>query len=226
MNGWIRPALLVAGKDLAVERWTKDLLTGVGLFSLLVVVVASFSFPTSGPQREGAAAGILWLAFLFAGLLGMGRSAALEREDACIEGLLSSPAPCESIFIGKLLSNLAFTIAAEAVMVPIAAVMLHLSPGSGTPLLALVVVLGTLALVTVGTLLAAMAASTRTREGVLPILAVPLVVPAMIAAVQSTEAALRGGSIAASKLWLLLLSAYSAVFILIAIATFPYVLEE
>lgn len=222
----MRPALLIAAKDLRVELRTKDILPAVGLFALLVVTVASFAFPTSGPGREGVAAGMLWMAFLFAGLLGMGRSFALESEEACISGLVASPAPSESIFIGKLLSNLAFTLAAEAAILPVFLVLLQLNPGAGLPLLLVASVAGTFGIVVVGTLLSAMAVNTRTREAILPILAIPISVPALIASVQATQAALEGKSIAAAAPWLFLLVGYGAMFLLVALATFPYVLEE
>lgn len=186
------PALQIASKDLKVEMRAKHVLPAVGLFALLVVTVASFSFPTSGPGREGVAAGMLWMAFLFASLLGMGRSFALEQEEACIEGLVASPAPSESIFLGKLLSNLAFTGLAEIGILPIFLVLLQLNPGKGIVLLIASTVLGTFAVVTIGTLLSAMAVNTRTREAILPVLAVPLAVPALIASVQSTQGALGG----------------------------------
>lgn len=226
MSGWLRPALLVAGKDLRVEMRTKNVVTAVGLFALLVVVVASFAFPTSGEGREGVAAGMLWMAFLFASLLGMGRSFAQEREEGCIEGLVASPVPREAIFLGKLLSNLAFTGAAEIAILPIFLVLLQLAPGGGLPLLILAVALGTLALVTVGTLFAGMAVQTHAREAILPLIAIPITVPAMIASVQATSAALKGKPVGAAGTWLLLLVAYEAIFLLVALATFPYVLEE
>ena len=84
----LRPALLIAGKDLRLELRTKDIVTAVGLFALLVVVTASFAFPTYGAGREGVAAGVLWMAFLFAGLLGLGRSFAIEKEEGCIDALM------------------------------------------------------------------------------------------------------------------------------------------
>lgn len=220
------PAMIIARKDLRVEMRTKDILSSVGLFALLIVVAASFAFPTSGPGRRGVAAGVLWLAFLFSALLGLGRSFALEKEEANMEGLMSSPAPRESIFLGKLLSNLFFTGLVEAVILPIFLVLLQLQPGKGIYLLVATAILGTLGLVTIGSLFAAMAVNTRTREAILPVLVIPIAVPLIIASVKATEAAFEGKSIASSAGWLYLLIAYSAVFLMVAFATFPYVLEE
>jgi heme exporter protein B len=227
VTGWLRPALLIAAKDVRLELRTRDVLTAVGLFALLVVVVGSFAFPALGPGREGVAAGMLWMALLFAVLLGIGRALALEKEDACIEGLMAAPIPRESIFLGKLLSTLAFVGVAELGILPAFLVLLQLTPGSGgLGLLVLVTVLGTVGLATVGTLFAGIAVNTRTREAILPLLVVPIAVPVMIAAVKATETALGGTEAGAAAPWLLLLLGYSALFLMVSLAVFPFVLEE
>jgi heme exporter protein B len=223
---WLTPALTIAGKDLRLELRTRDVVASVGLFVLLVVVTASFAFPTEGEGREGVAAGVLWMAFTFAALLGMSRSMAIEKEDACLEGLLTSPAPRESIFLGKLFANLGFTFAVELVILPVFIVLLRLSPSGGVPLLVLGTFLGTLGLVTVGTLFSAMAVNTRGREAILPLLVMPVSVPVMIAAVKVSEAAFVGAWSGSTNAWLLLMLAYDALFLLVALATFPFVMEE
>jgi len=222
----LSPAFAIAGKDLRLELKTRDVVASVGLFVLLVVVTASFSFPTGGEGREGVAAGVLWMAFLFAALLGMGRSMAIEKEDACLEGLLVSPAPREAVFLGKLLANLGFTFLVELVILPVFIVLLQLRPGSGTWLVVLGAFLGTLGLVTIGTLFAAMAVNTRGREAILPLLVMPVSVPAMVAAVKVSEAGFSGGMADGTLSWLLLLFGYDALFLLVALVTFQYVTEE
>jgi len=222
----LAPAVLIARKDLKVEARTKDVLTSVGLFGLLVVVAASFSFPTTGEGRQGVAAGMLWMAFLFAALLGLGRSFALEKEEGCMEGLMASPAPRESIFLGKLFANLIFTGLAEIAIIPISIMLLQLEPGTGVWLLLGVTALGTLGLLTVGSLFAAMAVNTRTREAILPILVIPVAIPLLIASVKATEVALLGKGIGDAMQWILLLAFYTGTFLFVALFTFPYVLEE
>jgi heme exporter protein B len=223
---WLTPALTIAGKDLRLELKTRDVVASVGLFALLVVVTASFSFPTTGEGREGVAAGMLWIAFLFAALLGMGRSMAIEKEDGCLEGLLVSPAPREAVFLGKLFANLGFTFVVELVILPVFIVLLQLRPAGGTLLLVLGAFLGTLGIVTVGTLFAAMAVNTRGREAILPLLVMPVSVPVMVAAVKVSEAGFAGTWSASTTSWLLLMLGYDALFLLIALVTFQYVTEE
>jgi heme exporter protein B len=223
---WLTPALTIAGKDLRLELKTRDVVASVGLFVLLVVVTASFAFPTTGDGREGVAAGVLWMAFLFAALLGMGRSMALEKEDGCFDGLLTSPAPRESIFLGKLFANLGFTFAVEFVILPVFIVLLRLNPAGGVPLLVLGTILGTIGIVIVGTLFSAMAVNTRGREAILPLLVMPVSVPVLIASVKVSEAAFTGSWSSGTTSWLLLMLGYDALFLLVALATFHSLTEE
>jgi heme exporter protein B len=224
--GVLRGARLLALKDLRIELRTRDVLSSVGLFALLIVVVASFSFPATGEHRELVAAGLLWMAFLFAMLLGIGRSVAIEHEDACIDGLVTSPVPRESIYLGKVLSNLAFVGTAQLVILPLAIALLQLTPGRGVWLLLLTVTLGTVALVALATLLSTIAVNTRTREAILPVLVVPVAIPVLLAAIQATATALAGGRVADATSWLLLLVAAAALFLLLGLSTFRHLLEE
>jgi heme exporter protein B len=221
----LAPAWLIARKDLRLELRTRDIVTSVGLFALLVVVAASFAFPTWGRGREGVAAGVLWIAFLFAGLLGIGRSFAIEKEESCIDGLLLSPAGPEAIFLGKLLATLVFTLGVELVTLPVFVVLLQLSPGAGIAVLILAALLGTFGLATVGTLFAAMAVNTKTREVILPLLVLPIAVPLLIASVEATAAALGGRSLGSAQPWLLVMAAYDALFLMVGLSTFRHVTE-
>lgn len=222
----LRQAARLARKDLRLELRTRDVVTGVGLYALLVVVVASFAFPTGGEHGDTIAAGLLWFAFLFAILLGVGRSLALEHDDACIDALVASPLRRESIYLGKVLSNLAFVGATQLVVLPIAVVLLGLAPGRGLVLLLATVVTATLALVAVATLLSAIAVNTRTREAILPVLVVPVAIPVLIAAVGATETALGGGLVADAGPWLALLAAAAVLSLSVGLLTFRHLLEE
>ena len=222
----LRHAGHIAAKDLRIELRTRDILTAVGLFALLIVVIASFSFPTAGDNQEHIAAGLLWMAFLFAALLGIGRSLAMEHEHACMDALVTSPVPRESIYLGKVLSNLAFVGVVQLLLLPLSVVLLQLEPGRGIGLLLLTVVLATVALVAITTLLSTMATHTRAREAVLPVLVIPVAVPVLIAAVQATRIALTGEMVGAALPWLLLLTAAAALFLLLGLSTFHHVLEE
>jgi heme exporter protein B len=220
---WLGSASAIVGKDIRLELRTRDVVSSVGLFGLLVVVIASFALPLGGPARSGMAAGVLWMAFLFAALLGLGRSMAIEKEDGCLVGLLVSPAPREGIFLGKLASNWVFTTGVELLIVPLFVVMLQLHVGS-PPLLIASIGLGTVGILTIGTLFAAISVGTRGREAILPLLVLPVSVPVVIAAVATTRSALSADA-SVPYAWLLLMIGVDALFLLAALATFPYVTE-
>jgi heme exporter protein B len=151
---------------------------------------------------------------------------AIEKEDACLEGLLVSPAPREAVFLGKLFSNLGFTYAVELVILPVFVVLLDLHPGAGTAIVVLAAFLGTLGIATVGTLFAVMAVNTRGREAILPLLVMPVSVPIMVAAVKVTEAGFLGTWTSGTTSWALLMVGYDALFLLVALATFQHLTEE
>ncbi len=232
-----RAAMIIAGKDLRLELRSRDVLSSAGLFAIAVLVTASFTLPMNGAAREGAATGVLWISLLFAVLLGVGRSMAREQEDRAIEGLLLSPAPRESVFLGKLGANLAMVFAIEAFVVPMFVVLVGLSPtrpGASPGVLLAAVLLATTGLVTVSTLLSAIAVGSRLGESVLPLIVMPIVIPLMIAAVEVSRRGLgtapgtapaSSGSVDAVQ-WLVLLLGFDALVLLVALATFAFVVEE
>jgi heme exporter protein B len=190
----LRCAGRIAAKDLRIELRTRDVVTAMGMFALLIIVVASFSFPMSRRAPRAVAAGLLWMAFLFAILLGIGRSTAMEHEDDCHRCSGHEPGPRESIYLGKVLANLAFVGVTQLFLLPdrgrAAAARTRRQPAAaaahGRPR-------HDLALVAVTTLFSAMAINTRPREAILPILVIPVAIPVLIAAVRATEIALSGG---------------------------------
>jgi heme exporter protein B len=225
----MRAAWLIAVKDMRVELRSRDALGSAALFAITVLITASFtSAPGGGSQ--GLATGILWISLLFAVLLGVGRSMTRESQDRAMEGLLLSPAPRESIFVGKLISGLAMMAVIEAFVVPMFLV-LATGESAGTldvPALVGVVVLATIGLVVIATLFSGIAVGSRMGESLLPLIVMPVAVPLMIAAVETTRRALggdAGGSVDMFQ-WFALLAGFDAVVGLAAIATFSFVVED
>jgi heme exporter protein A len=225
----MRAAWLIAVKDMRVELRSRDALGSAALFAITVLITASFtSAPGGGSQ--GLATGILWISLLFAVLLGVGRSMTRESQDRAMEGLLLSPAPRESVFLGKLISGLAMMAVIEAFVVPMFLVLATgESAGSlDVPALVGVVVLSTLGLVVIATLFSGIAVGSRMGESLLPLIVMPVAVPLMIAAVETTRRALggdAGGSVDMFQ-WFALLAGFDAVVGLAAIATFSFVVED
>jgi heme exporter protein B len=213
-------------KDVTVELRARERVNAMLFFAALVLFIFNFAL---GPDREKlqeVAAGLLWLAFLFTGMLGLGRSFQAERENECYEELLLTPGDRESIFFGKLAGNVLFMVIAQACILPLFGILYNLDIWSHLPSLFLVAILGTVGFSAIGTLLAAMTAHLRAREVMLPLLLFPLTVPVILAAVRSTDAILAGSALANVSHWLMLLVSFDAIFLVVCPWLFEFVLEE
>jgi heme exporter protein B len=209
-------------KDIRCELRSKQTWTGMALFALLVLVIFNFAFDLRVDNKAAVAPGALWVSFIFASLLGLGRTIAAEREHGSLDRLLLCPVDRKAIYLAKLLGNLLFIAVVEIVALPIFAALFDLPLFVGA--LLPIVLLGTLGIATIGTLFSAMAAATRARELLLPILVFPLIVPIVIAAVRLTET-LMAPSVNEPP-WLGLIIAFDVIFLSISMLTFQYVIEE
>jgi heme exporter protein B len=215
----------VAWKDLVVERRSKETLNALVFFSLLLLFIFQFAL---GPDRERLAAvlpGVLWLGFILSGLLGLGRTFLVERDNDCWEGLLLAPGDKSAVYLGKLAGNLAVMFFVEALVLVLFVLFFNVDLGRALPGLLVVIVLGTLGLAAVGTLFAAMTAQARARELLLPVLLIPVQVPVLLAAVKTTEALLLGEPLGAVAHWIKLLIAADVIYLTAGILTFDFVLE-
>lgn len=215
----------VAWKDLTAERRTKAGFNAVAFLGILILLLFGFAL---GPDTEAlrqAAAGALWLAILFSGVLAFNRSYQLELESGALEALLLYPAPRWTIFAGKLLANLAFVVLVEVVVVPVAMILFHVALPSGWPAQIAVLALGTLGFVALGTFYAAMASRSRAREVLLPLLLFPMLVPVLLAATEASTALLAGDPMRDSGAWIRLLTAFDILFVVAPVVAFEYVIE-
>lgn len=220
-----RRALVVAWKDLLVERRSKETLNALLFFSLLLLFVFQFAL---GPDRERLAAvlpGVLWLGFILSALLALGRTFLLEREHDCWEGLLLAPGDKSAIYLGKLGANLTLMAIVETLVLVLFVIFFDIDLVRAFPGLALVVALGTIGLGAVGTLFAAMTAHLRAREVLFPVLLLPVQIPVLLATVKATEALLLGEGLGAVAHWVKLLVAADVVYVVVALLTFDVLLE-
>jgi heme exporter protein B len=222
--GFLRKVLAIIHKDIAAELRTKEMFSSMFVFALLVLVIFNFAFELRVANVQQVAPGVLWVAFTFAGMLGLNRSFILEKDKGCLEGLLLAPVDRSAIYFGKMLGNLIFMSVVEAIVLPIFWVLFN--PPLFSPALILVIVLGTLGFAGVGTLFSAIAVHTRAREVMLPILLFPIVVPLMIAAVKATGGLLDGQPLSEMHNWLNLLVGFDVIFLTVSYMTFDYVVEE
>ena len=220
-----RRALVVAWKDLLVERRSKETANALLFFSLLLLFVFQFAL---GPDRErlaGALPGVLWLGFILSALLALGRTFLLEREHDCWEGLLLAPGDKSAIYLGKLAANLTLMAVVETLVLGLFVIFFDIDLVRAFPGLPLVVALGTIGLGAVGTLFAAMTAHVRAREVLFPVLLLPVQIPVLLATVKATEALLLGEPLGAVAHWVKLLVAADIVYVVIGLLTFDVVLE-
>jgi heme exporter protein B len=223
--------LAIVQKDIRSELRTKEMVASMFVFSVLVLLIFNFTLSLDGQTTLELAPGILWVAFIFAGSLGLNRSFASERENRSIHGLMLAPVDRSALYFGKLASNVLFMLVAEAFLLPLFMVFFNLNllaelePTAFLTFL-LVVVLGTLGYAAVGTTLAAIAANTTMREVLLPVLLFPVAVPMVIGAAESTRLILQPDLFTSPWSWIRLLAVFSLVFVVVSWLTFEYVLEE
>jgi heme exporter protein B len=169
---------------------------------------------------------VIWLTVLFSGVLSFNRSYEQELENGALDALLLYPGDRRSIFLGKLLANLVFVLGVELILVPTAAILYNLPLGRVVLPLALIVSLGTLGFVTLGTFYAAMASRLRAREVLLPLLLFPMLIPLLLGAVQATKAALTGNLLGNLDEWVQLLVVFDVIFLTVSILAFEHVIGE
>ena len=222
---YLRKVLAIVAKDVAAELRTREMLSSMFVFGLLVILIFNFTFELRAEDQATLAPGVLWVAICFAGMLGLSRSFIIEKDRGSIEGLLLAPIERSAIFLGKMLGNVLFMGLFELLILPIFVLLFNLAAGD-LPLLLGVVVLGTLGFGGVGTLFSAMAVHTRAREVLLPILLFPVVVPVILAAVKLTAAIFDRLPLAEVQNWLSLLIAFDVIFLVLSFLLFDYVIEE
>ena len=222
---YARRAWIVLWKDLLVERRSKEQLNALLFFCLLLLFIFQFALGPDREQRAAVLPGLLWLGFVLAGLLGLGRSFLAERENDCWEGLRLSPGDKSAIYLGKLAGNCVLMTAVEIILVVLFGVFYDVDLWTPAAPLALVLALGTVGLAAVGTLFAAMTTHVRARELLFPVLLLPVQVPVLLATVSATQALLLGQPLADAAHWLKLLAGADLVYVTVGLLTFEFVLE-
>lgn len=210
--------------DTLAELRTRETPVAMVVFALLVLLIFSFAFDLRPGTPPDVLSGVLWSAILFSGMLGLGRGFATERERGTLDGLLLAPVDRSAIYLARLADNLLLMFIMEAVTLPATAFFFNIPVWR--PALLLTVFLGTLAFAIVGTLFAVIAASSRARDVLLPVLLLPVSVPIVIASVEQTAAVLSGPTLLAAFPWTRLTIGYAVLFFIMSMLLFEHVLEE
>jgi len=214
----------VIWKDLIAELRSKELVSGMLVFSLLVIFIFNFSLELSPSTRASVTAGVLWVTIIFAGTIGLNRSMAVEKDRGCLDGLLLAPVDRTAIYFGKSIANWIFMLIVAAIILPVYSILYNhnvISIG-----LIFVILLGSEGYVAIGTLLSSMAVQARTRDILLPILLFPVVIPILIASVKASNGFLTGVPFNELTNWIYLLAAYDVIFTSVAFMVFDAVVEE
>jgi heme exporter protein B len=226
LAGFLRAMGAVVWKDLSAELRSRELISAMLVFALLVILIFNFALDLDPATRREATitAGVLWVIFVFAGTLGLNRSMAVEKDRGCMDGLLLAPVDRSAIYFGKAIGNLVFMLMVEIIVLPIYSVLYNVNLFN--PGLLLVVLLGSIGYVAVGTLLSAMAVQARTRDILLPILLFPVMIPLLLAVVRASYAFLQGLGSSEILPWLKILVATDLIYIAVAFMVFDFVVEE
>lgn len=218
-----RKVWAIVHKDLVMETRSPETLGSMVIFTFVIILIFGLAFELRVEEVTQVAPGMLWVAFAFAGTLGLSRSFGLERDQGCLDGLLLCPTDRSVIFLGKMLSSLLFVSGIEAIALPIFLVLFNLP---FEPLLLGITLAGTVGHVGVGTLLSAMTVRARSRELLLPLLLFPVLIPVLVASVRLMAGVFDSEPWSSMGLWLRLLVVYDIVVLTTSCLTFDHAMQE
>lgn len=220
-------AIAILNKDLRSEFRTKEVFNSSAVFALLVIVIFSMAFEPTSQQARELSGGLLWVAFTFSAMLALSRTFAREVPNDCLLGLQMAPISPAAIYVGKLLSNLAFLSLLELLLLPLFAILYNLRLWDQALDLVGIVLLGSWGLAAVGTTFAGIATSVRLRELMLPVLLFPIEIPLILSLVEATTAVLQGTDpIVPPRIWLRICFGFNVIFTILSLYLFEYILEE
>jgi heme exporter protein B len=221
-----RAALAILRKDLRAELRAREAVPAMALFAVSAFVLFHFGLGRDRLSAE-VAAGVLWVTLLLAAVLGVNRLFVAEREQGGMEAMLLAPIERTAIFAAKAAALLVYLLALEALAVPAFGLLLVGRDLLGAlPALAALLAVADLGLATVGALVGALAAETRAREVIGPLLLLPLTVPLAIAGASATAPLLAPAGAVDLGRWLGLMALYASVFMLLSLALFDFLIED
>ena len=216
----------IVWKDLISEIRSRENVSSMFFFALIIILIFSLSLSMDQEMVKEMIPGILWIAFSFTGIIGLGKSFLVETQNDCMENLLMAPIPKGAVYLGKLLGNFLFMLVVEIIILPLFVIFFNLDIFGQIPMIMLICFLGTLGLAAMGTLLSAMTVQIKAREVMFPLMLLPLVVPVIIGAVEATKGALNGDPLQLYQQWIQLLAVFDLVFLIVSYWLFEFILED
>jgi heme exporter protein B len=220
-----RQVLVIMAKDLRAELRTKEAINASLSFALVVLLLFSFAFDPSEETTREISGGLLWIVFAFAGTLLLNRSFARELGNDCLDALISAPIPGSALFLGKALANYVLVLAVELIALPLFGVFYNVRWTSQFWQLMMVIALATWGMTVTGTIFSALTVNIRLREVMLPILNFPILIPALLGAMQLTSSLVAGNPItAANDSWLKMLIGFDVMYTAVSVVLVETVL--
>ena len=215
---FVRSVLVVMLKDLRAEIRTKEAINASFAFALVILVLFSFAFDPEADTTKALSGGLLWIVFAFAGTLILNRSFARELPNDCLDALVAAPISGAALFLGKALANYVLVLAMEAISLPVFGVFYNVHWTSQLGELCLVLALGTWGLTVIGTFFSALTVNIRLREVMLPMLTYPILVPALMAAMQLSMELISGNAIGPeTERWLKMLIGFDVAYTAVSV---------
>jgi heme exporter protein B len=224
VNRALRQIALLAAKDLRIEMRSRQTIGLVVVLGVLIIVVLGLGLAAQEQAAGVSAAAVLWVSYIFGGVLCFEKTMAVERHDGAIEGLLLAPVDRGVIYFAKLLSNIAFMFALAIVVTPVAIVLFGFDLSAAPGAFALVMAVSMIGFAAIGTLFAAATSSTRLQGGLLAMVIFPISLPLVITSTQLLMRVFRDGeALHAGGLGVLI--AFDAIFLVASWIVFEMVLE-
>ena len=222
---FFRQMWVVTVKDLRAELRTKEAINASFAFALVILLMFSFAFDPSDETTRAISGGLLWIVFAFAGTLILNRSFARELPNDCLDALVAAPITSAALFLGKALANFVLVLAVQLVALPVFGVFYNVKWTSQFPELLMVMLLGTWGLTIIGTIFSALTVNIRLREVMLPMLTYPILVPALMGAMQLTSHLVNGEAIDSGTVeWLKMLVGFDIVYTAVSLVLVETVL--
>ena len=222
----MRQVLAILTKDLRAEWRTREIFTSTFVFAVLVVVVFNFAIGANPELIQQVAPGVLWVALLFATVLGLQRTAQMESEEDCLQGILLAMGDRSALFVAKTAANMLYLLIVAVCTLPLFGVWFHIDFTSLLTPLSLILILGMLGFSTIGTLFSLITLNIRAQEFMLPLLFLPVSVPLTIALVYATAKLIEGRGWAEITEYLTLVIVFDIVFFVLSLLVFDYIVEE
>ncbi len=223
-TSFLSTVLSILRKDFQAELRSRELIGAMGMFAILSVLIFSFALELDRNARLDSISGVLWVTVVFASILGLNRSMAMERDQGNLDALLIAPVSRAAIYVGKLIGNFIFTIVIALLLLPLMTILYNVRIIDGW--LVLVLIMGTFGFTTLGTLLAAMTVQTRAREALLPIVMMPVVLPLLLSGVRASTSILGSAPQSDWIQWVQIVAVLDVIYFVMCFLLFEYVVEE